>query len=194
MADRIVIGNKDGSTLGVFISKPGSNVFTASSNDLLFDSTSVRYGQIYAGGTQSSISSSGLTWTSGSKATLTYIPTYILFEQGTKIHTEEASGWGGDVHYFRIHNALAYSWAFTDSSIKPVGSGDDGYNENNSYGWWYGVDSQVVQTRTSNAVSFLVLRVPNGFGFMGNTYTSNAGVSTAKANHPSLGDTGLLWD
>ena len=77
MADRIVIGNKDGSTLGVFISKPGSNVFTASSNDLLFDSTSVRYGQIYAGGTQSSISSSGLTWTSGSKATLTYIPTYI---------------------------------------------------------------------------------------------------------------------
>ena len=42
MADRIVIGNKDGSTLGVFISKPGSNVFTASSNDLLFDSTSVK--------------------------------------------------------------------------------------------------------------------------------------------------------
>ena len=51
-----------------------------------------------------------------------------------------------------------------------------------------------MQTRTSNAVSFLVLRVPNGFGFMGNTNTNNAGSSTAKANHPSLGDTGLLWD
>jgi len=69
MANRILLGNL-GSTFGLKVSKEGQNVLTTSDKNLIFDSTKPRTGQIYAGGSNSG-QSSAITWTSGSKPTLT---------------------------------------------------------------------------------------------------------------------------
>ena len=200
MADRLILGKgraTNGTDFGFWVSKPGENVFTTNAKNLLFDSDSMRTGQIYGGGTQSSISSSGLTWTSGSKPTLTYIPAYIQFEQQIKIHSvDEFFGGSGGTIDIVIQNALAYTWEYSNTKITPRGSGDDGSDYGRTDMYWHGEDSQVKTSRTSNAVSFMILRIPNGFGFMGNTYLQANGVSTTlpSNNHPSLGDSQDLWE
>ena len=88
MANRVLLGNLGGSSYGLKISKEGEDVLTTAAKNLVFDSTKPRTGQIYAGGSTSSTSST-LTWTSGSKPTLTYIPIYFIFEQGTKVYHQE---------------------------------------------------------------------------------------------------------
>ena len=44
MSQRVLLGKK-GSTYGLFISKPGVNVTSADSDQLIFDSTAKGYGQ-----------------------------------------------------------------------------------------------------------------------------------------------------
>jgi len=50
MANRVRLGDLGSSNYGLQVSKPGVNVLTATSKQLLFDSTKNRCGQIYAGG------------------------------------------------------------------------------------------------------------------------------------------------
>ena len=71
MANRVVLG-KDGSDYCLKVSEPGDNVLSPS-EPLIFDSTVVRTGQVYAGGNSSSLSSSGVDW-SATKGQLGYIP------------------------------------------------------------------------------------------------------------------------
>ena len=49
MANRVALG-KIGSDFGIKVSKKGQNALTATNENLLFDSTAFRTGQIYAGG------------------------------------------------------------------------------------------------------------------------------------------------
>jgi len=49
--------------------------------------------------------------------------------------------------------------------------------------------------RTSNATSFLVLRIPCAYGFMGSTYVDASGTSQTfgSSNHPTFGNSNGLW-
>tara|TARA_B100001094_G_scaffold116170_1_gene112102 strand:- start:12212 stop:13171 length:960 start_codon:yes stop_codon:yes gene_type:complete len=72
MANRVLAGNHPTYGYGLFVSQPGINVLTASTNQLVFDSRTFRSGVIYK--TFSPSTTSDKTWTSSS---LGYIPAVI---------------------------------------------------------------------------------------------------------------------
>jgi hypothetical protein len=198
MANRVALGKLDSTNYGLRVSKENENVLTTASKNLVFDSTVTRCGQIYAGGSNSGTSST-ITWTSGSKPTLTYIPMYLIFEQGVKVlhefetyaNIEEA----GDL--YQINNQ-AFGWELTNSGLTPKTTNENGWITNNSG------NQQVIGddyfnlfyvNRTSNATSFLVLRIPCAYGFMGSTYVDASGTSQTfgSSNHPTFGNSNGLW-
>lgn len=90
MANRILLGNHDSLGYGLYVSKPGSNVQTATGNDLIFDSTSQRSSTVH----QTSIitmSSGSATATLTISPTLDYIP-YVKINRvdGTNVYGEES--------------------------------------------------------------------------------------------------------
>ena len=198
MANRVALGKLDSTNYGLRVSKENENVLTTASKNLVFDSTVTRCGQIYAGGSNSGTSST-ITWTSGSKPTLTYIPMYLIFEQGVKVlhefetyaNIEEA----GDL--YQINNQ-AFGWELTNSGLTPKTTNENGWITNNS-----GNQQVIGDTyfnlfyvgRTSNATSFLVLRIPSAYGFMGSTYVDATGTSQTfgSSNHPTFGNSNGLW-
>jgi len=198
MSNRVALGKLDSTNYGLRVSKENENVLTTASKNLVFDSTVTRCGQIYAGGSNSGTSST-ITWTSGSKPTLTYIPMYLIFEQGVKVlhefetyaNIEEA----GDL--YQINNQ-AFGWELTNSGLTPKTTNENGWITNNSG------NQQVIGddyfnlfyvNRTSNATSFLVLRIPCAYGFMGSTYVDASGTSQTfgSSNHPTFGNSNGLW-
>ena len=81
MANRVLLGDL-GSTYGVRISKPGVNALTGAAKDMLFDSTSVRTGMVYAGGQDLTLNDAADNYlTTGSKASLGYIPLVLFSEK-----------------------------------------------------------------------------------------------------------------
>ena len=72
MANRVLLGN-DGSDYVLKVSEPTDNVLSPS-EPLIYDSTAVRTGEVYAGGNLAS--SSGVDW-SATKGTLGYIPLIV---------------------------------------------------------------------------------------------------------------------
>ena len=64
------------------VSKKGQNVLSASTDNLLFDSTTFRSGQMYAGGFDLNLGDSADNYlTTGSKASLGYIPAVVFTER-----------------------------------------------------------------------------------------------------------------
>ena len=76
MANRVIIGNIGGGDFGLQVSQPGDNVLSPT-EPLIFDSTSVRSGMTYAGG--SAASTTGINWSS-TKGTLGYIPVCVSMD------------------------------------------------------------------------------------------------------------------
>ena len=80
--NRVLAGNRATGGYGLYVSKANSNVLTCDKKELLFDSTQDvgGTGQVYAGGTLSSLSGSQnfLTQTGTTKDNLGYIPLVIL--------------------------------------------------------------------------------------------------------------------
>ena len=139
MANRVVLG-KVGSDYCLKVSEPGDNVLSPS-EPLIFDSTVVRTGQVYAGGNSSSLSSSGVDW-SATKGQLGYIPlvTQTNDDNGNKMFynttiLEEYIDYYGDCRT-------------TLTSLIPSVV-DDG-----------------VQDISHNNVFFMVLRIPMQYGKM----------------------------
>lgn len=199
MANRVLLGNL-GSTFGLKVSKEGQNVLTTSDKNLIFDSTKPRTGQVYAGGSNSG-QSSAITWTSGSKPTLTYIPIYLIFEEGAKVvhETYVTQGYNQDDTVTMVNNQAA-GWELTNTSLAPRTTDDNGWithnevNVNNTYPYLSDTSFALFSSsRTSGATKFIILRIPCGFGFMGSTYLSTSGSVTSLDNHPSLGNTETLW-
>lgn len=198
MANRVLLGNLGSSNYGLKISKEGEDVLTTAAKNLVFDSTKPRTGQIYAGGSTSSTSST-LTWTSGSKPTLTYIPMYLIFEQGTKVYHQERidSNQVYDLDFYNLNNQ-GFPWELTNTSITPKETADGGWirQQTGSAGRLSSTDFQLFyQNRTSNATSFVVLRIPCAYGFMGSTYIDASGSSQTfgSTNHPTFGNSQGLW-
>jgi len=198
MANRVALGKLDSTNYGLRVSKENENVLTTASKNLVFDSTVTRCGQIYAGGSNSGTSST-ITWTSGSKPTLTYIPMYLIFEQGVKVlHEFETSANIEEAYDLYQINNQAFGWELTNSGLTPKTTNENGWITNQSG------NQQVIGddyfnlfyvNRTSNATSFLVLRIPCAYGFMGSTYVDASGTSQTfgSSNHPTFGNSNGLW-
>jgi len=198
MANRVALGKLDSTNYGLRVSKENENVLTTASKNLVFDSTVTRCGQIYAGGSNSGTSST-ITWTSGSKPTLTYIPMYLIFEQGVKVlHEFDTSANIEEAYDLYQINNQAFGWELTNSGLTPKTTNENGWITNQSG------NQQVIGddyfnlfyvNRTSNATSFLVLRIPCAYGFMGSTYVDASGTSQTfgSSNHPTFGNSNGLW-
>ena len=82
MANRVLLGNRSTGGYGLYVSKANSNVLTCDRKELLFDSSQKRAGEVYAGGSQSSIAgnASQSFLSTGSKDNLGYIPLVVWTE------------------------------------------------------------------------------------------------------------------
>ena len=166
MANRVVIDSN-----GIKVSKPGQNVLTATNQNLIFDSSKVRTGQIYAGGTNLNLGDSSSNFlTTSSKSNLGYIPLVAISEKNNGSF-DFSSGEGS------VSNIS--SWLFTSSEIQPVsfnpvapspGSTGTGtmdathITENRSYS---GISSA---NENATNVNYVVLRIPCAYGYMTSSY------------------------
>ncbi len=147
MANRILLG-KDGSDYVLKVSQPGDNVLSPS-EPLIFDSTSVRSGMIYAGGTSSS--TTGINWSS-TKGTLGYIPLAISMDDA--VGTKEE--WDNDQLNEDYQERIGMTET-TTTNINPIGF----YSDANTR-----TTGQAGVSRTATNFKFLILRIPCQYGKM----------------------------
>ena len=157
MANRILAGNRSTGGYGLYVSKAGSNVLTCDRKELLFDSSQKRAGEVYAGGTQSSLSTSGQNFlTTGSKSSLGYIPLVI--------HTEDKYGEkdinSGDENFYESNTALMETTLNTITPKSMEGSVSSTTNA---------LSSPISGRDSSSACTnlrFMVLKIPCAYGYM----------------------------
>ena len=187
MAERVKIGKISGSIYGVQVTKPGksfSDTPAPTTKDMLFDSTKVRTGQIYAGGQGLNLTSTGKNWKTGSgttKADLGYIPLITLVERFTGVSESDAPD---DADGYEVITNIS-QWESTEDSVYPIsanaktpGASGTGSNGNTNFnfgqdapsrGRSYGIMEDYNNVECQNA-SFFVLRIPCAFGYMNDTY------------------------
>jgi len=147
MANRIVLGN-DGSNYVLKVSQPGDNVLSPS-EPLIFDSTSVRSGMVYAGGNPGSVSSSGVDW-SATKGALGYIPLTISMDD--RVGTIET--WNGS-SLEEEYQERAGMTETTTTHIKPIDFRETPH-----------ADGMGGSGRSATNMKFIVLRIPCHYGKM----------------------------
>lgn len=151
MANRVIIGNIGGGDFGLQVSQPGDNVLSPT-EPLIFDSTSVRSGMTYAGG--SAASTTGINWSS-TKGTLGYIPVCVSMDdkKGT-IETYNVLSLEGR------YQTRAGMHEVTTTNINPIKFED--FVDTAS-----GVtDGGAGVSRTATDFKFIVLRIPCQYGKM----------------------------
>ena len=157
MANRVLIGNRSTGGYGLYVSKANSNVLTCDRKELLFDSSQKRAGEVYAGGSQSSIA--GNAWQSflstGSKDNLGYIPLVVWTED----KRGESSDVGENEEIYRTRQDFLET---TSSTISPktlgeqIGEGGDGGD---------GINNRDSGESCTN-IKFMVLKIPCAYGYM----------------------------
>jgi len=178
MANRVLLGKISGSTFGLKVSKKGQNVLTAGNNQLLFDSTLNRTGQIYAGANNINFNGvSGnptenaginfLTMVSPNKTNLGYIPLVL--------RTEKNMGERTDTTNFTYDTDQISAWETTTTSFIPVTPQALDFQEispiNNFTQPAPQAGRQTVTEIPSSQedalnVNYFVLRIPCAYGYM----------------------------
>ena len=158
MANRVLIGNRSTGGYGLYVSKANSNVLNCDRKELLFDSSQKRAAEVYAGGNQTTINTSGQNiYTTGSKASLGYIPLVI--------HTESIKGEQEDVF-----NQYYGPWHWTDevaflkttlTTITGSSMLAEDLEEMDSSG-----DDGIDDARSMSNVRWLALKIPCAYGYM----------------------------
>lgn len=154
------MGNRATGGYGFYVSKSNSDVLTCDRKELLLDSSQGRGGQIYAGGSQSTLTGEQSFLSTGSKPSLGYIPLVVHIEDSKG---EYEDGWGnlsGHAYYIR-ETAMIET---TTSSIRPVSMEVDGNDDE------YAGDSGVDIGRTATNIKFIVVKIPCAYGYMTSTY------------------------
>ena len=168
--NRVLLGNRqqDSSGYGLYVSKANSNVLTCDRKDLLFDSSQKRAGEVYAGGSQSSIggTSSQSFLTTGSKDNLGYIPLVICNEDYAGEWRAQYTS-SGDTH--EIWQSRVDIMKTTSSVIMPIyldySTGTYVYDDRrNSQEAHFGGDQACTN------LHFVVLKIPCAYGYMNGTY------------------------
>ena len=160
MANRVLLGNRATGGHGAYVSKANSNVLNCNRKELLFDSSQPRAGEIYAGGSQSSLGNSGQNFlTTSSKSSLGYIPMVV--------HTEDKRGEFNNVDElggFYTERMDVIETTLNTITPKTIGSEPDpGTN---------GILDITVNSRRSGTsctnIKFMVLKIPLAYGYMTN--------------------------
>lgn len=146
MANRVLLGN-DGSNYVLKVSQPSDNVLSPS-EPLLYDSTSVRSGMVYAGGNASS--TTGINW-SATKGTLGYIPLTISMDD--KTGTIETYNAGAEEERYQERSGMV---EITTTNINPIEFSEIANSANGMAG----------ASRTATNLKFIVLRIPCQYGKM----------------------------
>mgnify|MGYP003140504609 FL=1 len=182
MANRVLLGKISGSTFGLKVSKKGQNVLTAGNNQLLFDSTLNRTGQIYAGGNGINFDGQSgnptenaginfLTMVSPNKTNLGYIPLVL--------RTEKNMGERDDLVNFTYSIDQISVWETTSTSFIPSEANANDFAEQSPVANFTqpapsSGRSTVIEIPASKEdainVSFFVLRIPCAFGYMNSSY------------------------
>jgi len=169
MANRVLLGQLASGVHGLKVSKPGINALTAATKDLLFDSTSVRTGMVYAGGQDLTLNDAADNYlTTGSKASLGYIPLVIFSEKNNgqiEVDDIDTSLYGSEIS----------SWKTTTSTVTPVTCQTGGVVSGNQLEGGLPTNGRGydgISSANENAinVNYFVLRIPCAFGYMNNTY------------------------
>jgi len=148
MANRVIIGNIGGGDFGLQVSQPGDNVLSPT-EPLIFDSTSVRSGMTYAGG--SAASTTGINWSS-TKGTLGYIPLCVSMDD--KKGTIESYNSGSEEERYQERAGMH---EVTTTNINPIKFEE---SVDTVTGGGAGV------SRTATNFKFIVLRLPCQYGKM----------------------------
>ena len=160
MANRVLLGNRATGGMGAYVSKAGNNVLTCDRKELLFDSSQNRAGEVYAGGSQSSLGNSGQNFlTTSSKSSLGYIPMVI--------HTEDKRGeFDDNVGDETLYLERTDTIETTTSTIKPITIGTEISSNTVS------LELITVQNRKNGLgctnIKFMVLKIPLAYGYMTN--------------------------
>jgi hypothetical protein len=149
MANRILLGNLGGGNFGLQVSQPGDNVLSPA-EPLIFDSTSVRSGMTYAGG--SAASTTGINWSS-TKGTLGYIPVCVSMDD--KKGTIESYNYGSQEERYQERAGMH---EVTTTNINPIKFEE--FVDGGTSGGGAGV------SRTATNFKFIVLRIPCQYGKM----------------------------
>ena len=160
MANRVLMGNRSTGGFGAYVSKANNNVLTCDRKELLFDSSQPRAGEIYAGGSQSSLNNTGQNFlTTNSKSSLGYIPMVV--------HTEDKRGetntlTGTDDGFYTDRMDVIET---TLNTITPKTVGFVPSSSTSSFGTV--VQSRISGTNCTN-IKFMVLKIPLAYGYMTN--------------------------
>ena len=162
MANRVLMGNRSTGGYGLYVSKAGNNnVLSCDRKELLFDSSQPRAGEIYAGGSQSSLGNSGQNFlTTSSKSSLGYIPMVV--------HSEDKRGEfntiDGENDGFYTDRMDVIETTLNTITPKTIGSEPDpGTNAI--------LDITVGSRRSGTSctnIKFMVLKIPLAYGYMTN--------------------------
>jgi len=175
MANRVLMGNRSSGGYGLYVSKAGSNVLTCDNKDLLFSTNQKVSGAmpVYAGGSQSSLSSSLNFLTTGSKDNLGYIPLVITSEAENRIWNWGAKTAGAADIQLCQNNVSMFTYTsstLTPALLRPFPANDvDGVVEvRRTSQADYGQNTGGTQACTN--LEFVVLKIPCAYGYMTSTY------------------------
>ena len=140
---------------GLYVSAKGQDVLTCADKHLILDARTQRAGQIYRTGNQSSIGSSGLTWTDSNHASLGFIPLIIVIESemgDAEIEDSTSPELDADFECTQVS-----CWESTETKVIPV----DMQLDPNGYS-----GDRYHSGRSATNVRFFVLRIPCQYGKM----------------------------
>ena len=167
MANRVLLGNRSTGGYGLYVSKDGADVTSCAKKDLLFDSTSVRSGMVYAGAKNLTLNDSADNFlTTGSKPSLGYIPLVISVEKNMGERFDYDGSESVDIDEVSL-------WKTTTSTYTPCTATTlDGAASTEYLGPVNGRNYDGISSTNENAinVSYFVLRIPCAYGYMTSTY------------------------
>ena len=167
MANRVLIGNRSTGGYGLYVSKANSDVTNCTRKELLFDSSQARAGEVYAGGSLSSLGGGTAQsfLSTGSKANLGYIPLVITTEDKRGSYDDQTSGQDGTEQYTASRIDF---FEFTTSTLKPQSLGNAAGQD------WDFSTTDIISNRPSDQactnLKFMVLKIPLAYGYMNSTY------------------------
>ena len=159
--NRVLMGNRATGGYGLYVSKANSDVLNCARKELLFDSSQPRAGEIYAGGSQSSLGNSGQNFlTTNSKSSLGYIPMVV--------HSEDKRGEFNTIDGFQTgfytDRMDVIETTLNTITPKTIGSEPDANTSNI-------LDLTVGGRRNGTSctnIKFMVLKIPLAYGYMTN--------------------------
>ena len=158
--NRVLMGNRATGGYGLYVSKANSDVLNCARKELLFDASQPRAGEVYAGGSQSSLGNSGQNFlTTSSKSSLGYIP-MVIHSEDKRGEFDDNSG-DEQLYLERIDTIET-----TATTIKPVTIGTEvSFSTAN-------LELVTVQNRKNGLgctnIKFMVLKIPLAYGYMTN--------------------------